>query len=91
MSDVNDSTMGDINAGCLREILCLWVFLIEFGQKLQVTAIIIEFICASAWEAHECVGGKHLLDFIAYRLSFEASFKPDPHFFCLLINIILDV
>jgi hypothetical protein len=37
MSNVNEATMGNVNAGSLREVLGLWVLAIEVREKLHIT------------------------------------------------------
>ena len=83
MCNVNEATMGDVDAGSLREVLCLWVLAIEVREKLHVTGSIVNFLSPFAWVADEGVRREDLLDLIAHRLRFEASFKPHPHFFVI--------
>ena len=80
MCNVHEATMGNVDAGCLREVLGLWVLAIEVREKLHVTGSIVNFLRSFAWVAYEGVRREDLLDFITHRLRFEASFKPHPHF-----------
>jgi hypothetical protein len=82
VSDVNDTSIREVDASGLREVLSFGVLAVKLRQELHIIRIVVLFLRDLPRVTHEGMRGEQLLDLIAHWLCLKASFKPDPHFFC---------